>query len=126
MIMMAVFTVVMVPIIQIFGEEITAIFVKEPEVIEMGAMALRITSYFYIFLGLIYMVRGVLNGIGDAAFALINGLVEVLGRFTVPIFLTQITFIGLWGIWWSVGIVWFLSGATAWLRYITYKKKLGI
>lgn len=126
MIMMAVFTVVMVPIIQIFGEEITAIFVKESEVIEMGAMALRITSYFYIFLGLIYMVRGVLNGIGDAAFALINGLVEVLGRFTVPIFLTQIAFIGLWGIWWSVGIVWFLSGATAWLRYITYKKKLGI
>lgn len=124
MLLMAVFTVAMIPVIQFFGEGITAIFVKEPEVISMGAKAMQITSWFYIFLGTIYIVRGVLNGIGDATFALINGMVEVLGRFTVPIFLTKISAIGLWGIWWSVGIVWFLSGLTAWLRYLQMKKKL--
>ena len=124
MIMMAIFTVLMIPLIQIFGSPITRLFVKKPEVIEMGARALRITSWFYIFLGVIYVVRGVLNGIGDATFALINGVTEVVGRFVVPVILVAIPLIGVWGIWWSVGIVWFLSGLTAWLRYLYMKKKI--
>lgn len=124
MIMMAIFTVLMIPLIQIFGSPINRLFVKEAEVIEMGAKALRITSWFYIFLGVIYVVRGVLNGIGDATFALINGVTEVVGRFVVPVILVAIPLIGVWGIWWSVGIVWFLSGLTAWLRYLYMKKKI--
>ena len=124
MIMMAIFTVLMIPLIQIFGSPITRLFVKEPEVIKMGAKALRITSWFYIFLGVIYVVRGVLNGIGDATFALINGITEVVGRFVVPVALCAVAAIGVWGIWWSVGIVWFLSGLTAWLRYLYMKKKI--
>lgn len=119
---MVVFTAFMVPIMQMFGAEITSIFVQEKEVIDMGAEALKITSWFYVFLGVIYVVRGVLNGVGDAFFALLNGIIEVIGRFTVPILLTSIAAIGLWGIWWSVGIVWFFSGFTAWLRYLWYKK----
>ena len=123
-VMMAIFTAVMIPLIQIFGRPITALFVKEPEVIEMGAKALKITCWFYLFLGIIYVVRGVLNGIGDATFALINGVTEVVGRFVVPVILVAIPLIGVWGIWWSVGIVWFLSALTAWLRYLYMKKKI--
>lgn len=122
--MMAVFTVLMIPVMQFFGREITSLFVKDEEVIAMGATALRITSWFYIFLGMIYVVRGVLNGVGDAFFALLNGIVEVIGRFTVPIFFTMIPAIGLWGIWWSVGVVWFFSGFTAWLRYLQFKRRI--
>lgn len=121
LLMMTIFTVVMVPLIQIFGTQITSIFVDEKDVIEMGAKAMKITSLFYIFLGMIYVVRGILNGLGDAFFALLNGIVEIIGRFTVPILFTKIPAMGLWGIWWSVGAVWFLSGFTAWLRY-KYKK----
>lgn len=123
MLLMFIFTLIMLPIMQLFGEQITSIFVADPEVIKMGAMSLKITSIFYVFLGVIYVVRGVLNGVGDAFFALLNGIVEVIGRFTVPIMLTVIPFIGVWGIWWSVGVVWFMSGFSAWLRYIWYKKK---
>ena len=122
--MMLIFTVVMVPLIQIFAEQISAIFVDEIEVIKMSAKAMRITSYFYVFLGMIYVVRGILNGLGDAFFALFNGIVEVIGRFTVPFILTAIPLFGLWGIWWSVGIVWFISGFTAWLRYLYKKNQL--
>lgn len=124
MLVMFIFSVVMLPVIQLFGANIMSIFVNEPEVIEMGAKALRITSLFYVFLGVIYMVRGVLNGLGDAFFALLNGIVEVIGRFVVPILLTTIPAIGLWGIWWSVGVVWFFSGLTAWLRYLQYSRKV--
>jgi putative MATE family efflux protein len=123
---MAVFSLMMLPVMQFFGDNIIRIFVNDPEVIEMGAKALRITSLFYICLGTIYIVRGVLNGLGDAFFALLNGIVEVIGRFTAPLILTGIAGIGVWGIWWSVGIVWTLAGASALMRYVSYKKKLGL
>lgn len=118
---MVIFTAVMVPVIQLFARQIAGLFVEEADVIEMSAEAMRITSYFYICLGIIYVVRGILNGLGDAFFALLNGIIEVIGRFFVPVIMTAIPAVGLWGIWWSVGIVWLLSGLTAWLRYI-YKK----
>ena len=120
LILSALFSVLMLPIMQFFGGNIVSIFVDEPEVIAMGAKAISISSWFYVFLGIIYAIRGVLGGLGDATFAFINGIVEVIGRFSIPFILTAIPAIGVWGIWWSVGIVWFLAGFTAWLRYISY------
>lgn len=124
LLLMIVFTLIMLPVMQFGGNFITSWFVKDVEVIEMGAKALKITSWFYVFLGMIYVIRGVLNGVGDAFFALLNGIVEVIGRFVVPVLMVMIPGVGLWGIWWSVGIVWFLSGFTAWLRYVWFKPKL--
>ncbi len=126
LLLMAAFSVLMLPVMQFFGEEIIRIFVEDEDVIIMGAKALRITSIFYITLGVIYVVRGVLNGLGDSFFALFNGIVEVIGRFIVPVMLTKIPAIGLWGIWWSVGIVWAISGTTAWMRYRFFMKKEGL
>lgn len=123
-VIMLIFSVLMLPFMQFFGDNIMMLFVKEPEVIAMGGQALRITSFFYVFLGVIYVIRGVLNGLGDAIFALLNGIVEVIGRFVAPILLTMVATIGVWGIWWSVGVVWFLSGLTAWLRYLQYTRKV--
>lgn len=114
------FSLIMLPIMQFYGSQITSIFVSDPDVIKTGATALRITSIFYTFLGVIYVVRGVLNGVGDAFFSLLNGIVEIIGRFTVPIIMTTYTPAKVWGIWWSVGIVWFISGLAAWLRYLKY------
>lgn len=124
LLIMLIFTIIIFPFIQVFGDNITAWFVSDAEVISMGGTALRITSLFYLFLGMIYVVRGILNGVGDAFFAMLNGLVEVVGRFTVPILMTKYMGIGLWGIWWSVGVVWGLSGLTAWFRYLYMRKKI--
>ena len=123
MIMMSIFTLAMLPVMQFFGNGIIRFFVKEADVITMGATALRISSWFYIFLGCIYTIRGILTGAGDATFALINGITEVIGRFTVPFILTALPLFGVWGIWWSVGLVWFMSAATAWLRYLWMKRR---
>ncbi len=108
---------------QLFGRAITSLFVSDAEVISLGAKGLKITSMFYLALGMIYVIRGVLTGIGDAFFSLFNGVVEVIGRFTVPVLLTSALGFGEAGIWLSSGIVWFISGATAWIRYYTYFQK---
>jgi len=121
--LMVIFTILMLCVMQLFARQITSIFINESEVIEIGAKALKITSWFYFFLGLIYTVRGVLNGVGDSFFALYNGIIEVIGRFTVPVLMTMIPFFGVWGIWWSVGLVWGLSGVTAWFRYIGFRRR---
>ena len=86
----------------------------------LAAKGLRITSIFYLTLGMIYVVRGVLTGIGDAFFSLFNGIIEVIGRFTIPILLTSYLGFGEAGIWLSSGAVWLISGFTAWLRYRAY------
>lgn len=124
MFMMGLFSLVMLPVMQFGGELIIKLFVEDAEVIYYGTKAIRITSWFYITLGTIYMTRGVLNGIGDATFALVNGIVEVIGRIVVPVVLTMIPFIGVWGIWWSTGIVWLVSAVFCYLRYVSWGKKL--
>lgn len=121
---MGIFSIVMLPIMQFGSEEIIKIFVDEPQVIYYGAEALRITSWFYLSLGVINMVRGILNGVGDALFALINGVVEVVIRVILPVALTGIACIGVWGIWWATGLSWLISAVFCVWRYVSWKKKL--
>ena len=123
LLIMVVMSVIMFTVMQVFGRALTSMFVEESEVIELGAYGLKITSLFYLALGTIYVVRGVLTGVGDAFFALLNGIVEVIGRFAIPILLTNALGFGETGIWLSTGFVWLISGATAWLRYYTLLRK---
>ncbi len=123
-VLMVIFSLIMLPVMQLFCRQIVGLFVDDSAVIEMGARALSITSLFYVFLGVIYVVRGVLNGIGDSVFAFINGVVEVIGRLIFPAMLTALPAMGLSGIWWSVGVTWFISGFTAYLRYVWNKHRL--
>lgn len=122
-IIMISFTVLLMFVMQFFGKTITGLFVSDHEVITLGTKGLKITSMFYLSLGMIYVVRGVLTGIGDAFFSLFNGVVEVIGRFTIPLLLTMYLGYGEAGIWLSSGIVWIISGATAWIRYLTYFRR---
>lgn len=128
-----VFTLV---IFQIFAPAIVRIFVKDPDVIKIGATGLRITSFFYFPLGMIYVPRAVLNGCGDTGFAMINGITEVFGRIVFSQILTRIPYIvlfgrsiplGFWGIWVTTAITWTITGIVCLIRYKTgiwYKKSV--
>ena len=76
----AVFSLVLLPVGYFGAEWIMKIFVSKPEVIAIGIKALRINTFFYFALGMIYVARSVLNGTGDASAAMLNGIVEVIGR----------------------------------------------
>ncbi len=122
-IMMAVFSFVMLPLAHFGGEFIMKLFVNETDVIAMGSQALKITSWFYFFLGLIYVTRGMLNGAGDATFSFINGIVEMIGRICFAKPLTMIPGIGIWGIWMATALTWFMTGIVSVLRYCQGKWK---
>ena len=116
---------IMTLIMQLSGESLVGLFVQEKDVIALGGKALKITSFFYVFLGIIYVSRGVLNGVGDAVFSFINGIVEIAGRVGLPLLLLSLTSAGVWSIWITAGVTWLLAGLSCILRYISWRKKTG-
>ena len=125
-ILVAVFSALMITIMFAFGENIIRCFTPNEQAIIIGAKGLRITSLFYFFLGLIYIFRGMLNGVGDAAFALINGIIEVVGRIGFATMLMAISGVGMWGCWYTNGLTWAITGICCALRFIQgkWRKKI--
>ena len=101
----------------IFAPSIASIFGKDADVIRIGANGLRITCCFYIFLGLIYTTRNVLNGAGDAMFSLFTGIVECIGRVGFAYPMTLIPFMGKYGVFYATGLTWFLNGMFSLIRH---------
>ncbi len=118
-----VFSLMMLFIMQTFGEDIIRFFVSEPDVIAMGGQALKLTSWFYFFLGMIYIPRSALNGVGDALFSLMNGVVEMAGRICFPFLLALIPGVGVWSIWWTAGLTWLISSFVCTGRYLSWRRK---
>ena len=69
-VMNVIFSAVVLVLFWTFTLPIVSIFGKDAEVLRIASDGLRITSCFYVFLGLIYTTRNVLNGAGDAMFSL--------------------------------------------------------
>ena len=117
-----VLAVCMMIIMRFRGEALVGLFVHEKDVIALGGRALKITSLFYVFLGSIYVARGVLNGVGDTLFAFMNGIVEIIGRVGLPLLLLGLTDTGVSAIWITAGATWLLSGLICNLLYIAWRK----
>ena len=103
------------------GEAFVRLFVKDANVIAIGGRAIRITSLFYISLGMIYITRSLLNGAGDSAFAFVSGLAEVVGRVGFSILLAGIPALSYWAVWYTTGLTWLITGAACILRYLQGK-----
>ncbi len=116
-VLVASFSVLMLVAAHLFGNAIMRLFVNDEAVIRIGATALKITSLMYFPLGMIYVTRGLLNGAGDAFYAMANGIVEVIGRIGFANLLVLIPMIEVWGVWWATGLTWMITGLTSVLRY---------
>ena len=99
------------------GRYIAGIFVTDTDVTALAGKALTITACFYWSLGLIYTVRGFLNGSGDTGYALLNGLTEVICRISFSLILTAIPFISYWGIWLTTACTWLITAGVGLIRY---------
>lgn len=118
-----IFSLIMVAVMFLLGDRIVSLFVNDPEVIRIGAKGLQITSLMYTGLGLIYVMRGMLNGVGDAAFAMINGVTEVIGRVGFAWLLMMLPSVGIWGVWYTNGFTWAMTGAANVIRVLQGKWK---
>lgn len=116
-IMVLIFSILLLPVCYIFGEQIIGAFVKEPEVIAIGVQGLRINCLFYFGLGMIYVPRALLNGAGDAGFAMMNGFTEVACRILFSQVLTRIPVLGHVGIWLTTGATWATTAIVCVIRY---------
>ncbi|MBQ8780208.1 MAG: MATE family efflux transporter [Oscillospiraceae bacterium] len=115
--LMAAFSLVMLAVFMVLSEKIVWLFVDEPEVIEIGAKALKLSAFFYIPLGTIHVTRGLLNGAGDVGYAMINGFVEVIGRIGFALLLVELDIIGMWAVWTTTCLTWVLTGVMSYIRY---------
>ena len=124
MVLSAIYTALMMLLFQFFGGAIMSLFVKESAVIALGKEAMQLTSWFFVFLAVIYMVRGILNGVGDALFAFINGVVEVVCRIALPMLIMLIPGMGHESIWWTTGATWGISALFCLLRYVSWRRRV--
>jgi putative MATE family efflux protein len=120
-IMALIFSIAMLPISFFLGKQIIGAFVKDQNVIAIGAEGLRIDSIFYFALGMIYVCRSILNGSGDAGFALFNGMTEVVCRVLYSQLFTRIPALGYTGIWITTGATWSTTALVCFIRYINGK-----
>lgn len=116
-VMNTVFASVIIALFWIFTPQIVSIFGNDPKVLKYAVDGLRITSCFYLFLGLIYPTRNVLNGAGDAMFSLFTGIVECIGRVGFAYPLTLVPFMGSYGVFYATGLTWLLNGLFSLVRY---------
>jgi len=113
----AAFSIMALLAAQFGGRAIMEVFVKDEAVINLGARAIKITSCMYFPLGMIYITRGMLNGSGDAFYAMINGIVEVVGRVGFASILAMIPAFGVWSVWYTTGLTWFITAIASVIRY---------
>lgn len=82
----------------LFGRFFMQLFIDsgENEIMEAGLMYMRTTSMFYIILGINYIVRFSLIGVGVSAIPMMVGISEVLTRALVTYLLVyRIGFLGM-------------------------------
>ena len=116
------FSLIMSAMMFLWGNHFVGLFVDDAEVIAIGGRAVRITSLFYIPLGMIYIARSLLNGAGDSIFAFISGP-RGGGRPDRLLFMAGgDPGAGITGaVWYTTGLTWLITGAVCILRYVQGK-----
>lgn len=75
-----------------------------PEILETGALYLKIDTCLYMVTALICVYRNTLQGIGDHVTPVISSFIELAGKVVFALWLTPI--LGYWAIIWSEPVVW--------------------
>jgi putative MATE family efflux protein len=104
--MLSIFSLLMLPTMYFGGQYIMLLFTKKEfyDVVTVGVSGIRITCFFYIWVGQILVSRNFLSGTGDIKVVLGMGMTEVVFRILLAVVLTR--FLGYPGIWWATGLNW--------------------
>ena len=123
-VLMCMVTVVAAMAINVFGGSwCTALFMTNPsqEILTYAQTYLNVIAIFYPILGLLYVYRNGLQGMGDALFPMLGGLGELLARLAVATILPA--FMGFMGICAASPVAWVAATAVLLIRYFTWSRR---
>ena len=103
--------------VRFIGSEMISVFIKDknPLIIEIGKEYLRISTYYYFFLGMIFVFRNTLQGMGRTIIPLIGSCVELIMRAFAAVYLSKV--IGYKGVFFAGPIAWVGAAAVVLIGY---------
>ncbi|NLA10515.1 MAG: MATE family efflux transporter [Firmicutes bacterium] len=117
--MVAASCVITTTIVLLYGPKLIQLFVdaREVEVIAQGNDYITVVSFFYIFMGLLFVTNGVLRGSGDMAVSMVSTIISLTARVIFAYLLSAKPEIGYRGLWWSIPIGWGFGFVVSYIRY---------
>ena len=105
----------------VFPRAVVGVFDRSPEVLAMAPRFMVINLVTYMAFAFYQPFTSLINGLGYAAFAFINGIIDgVVARIGIVWLMHSVLQRGYWGIWWgaslatyvcaTIGTIYFLSG----------------
>lgn len=117
-----VFCLAVSAVIFICAPYLMQIFVNaaETDIIRIGAGYLRIEGSFYCGIGILFLLYGYYRGVEKPEMSLLLTVISLGTRVLLAYSLAPMPSIGVFGIWWSIPIGWFLADLTG----VLYMKKM--
>lgn len=107
----------------LFPAAIMRLFVKDAEIISLGAGYLRIVGWGYVFLILPYVSNGIIVGSGKTMITMFLSLVSLcLVRIPLALWLSR-TSLGLTGVWAATALSFSVNAGLGYLYYLSGKWK---
>lgn len=105
-------------IVRFIGSDLISVFIKgeNPYIVEIGRTYLRISTFFYFFLGMIFIFRNTLQGMGSALIPLFAGITELAMRSFAAVYLAHV--IGYKGIFYAGPIAWLGASIVVMTGYV--------
>ena len=94
---------------------------SELEIIQIGVGYLRVEGSFYCGIGLLFLLYGFYRGVGKPEMSVVLTVISLGTRVFLAYTLAPVSGIGVWGIWWSIPIGWFLADIVGMAGMYRYK-----
>lgn len=109
-----------------FGAPVVRIFVGDAadEVVDLAHLMLIINGVSYSALGVLFVLRGTLQGLGDAMIPTVTGVVELVMRVVAALVLGSL--FGFAGVAWSNPLAWFGAVLILVPAYLAAHRKLAL
>ena len=95
----------------------------ETEIISIGVEYLRIEGAFYCGIGWLFLLYGFYRAVRKPGMSVVLTVISLGVRVALAYTLAAIPGIGVWGIWWSIPIGWFLADIFGWCYYRMKQRK---
>lgn len=112
------FSIIISLAVRFIGRDMIAVFLKDENayIVEIGRAYLSISTLFYFFLGMIFVFRNTLQGMGKSLIPLLGGFIELIMRSFAAVYLAKT--MGYKGIFYASPIAWLGAALVLMVGYV--------